>query len=977
MAEVMQSAVRLPSPEPGDDALRAKVRENSPPRNRSPVDHSSSHRRSPAPASRQPHSRSPPRRNVNGNGPLPRDVDRSRAMERARQLEMRQRDEAGPAKSLTDEQKQAAAKAEYDKLLNMRSGGTYIPPARLKALQAQITDKTSKEYQRMAWEALKKSINGMINKVSISNIKHIVPELFNENLVRGRGLFCRSIMKAQAVSLPYTPILAAMAAIVNTKLPQFRKAFKRNDKSVCNSATTFLAHLINQQVAHEMLAAQVLLLLLHKPTDDSVEIAVGLMKEVGHHIEEMNSQIALAVYDQFRSILHEANIDKRVQYMIEVLFQIRKDKYKDHQAVKEELDLVEEEDQITHRPGLDDQLSTEDGLNVFKFDADFEADEEAYRKLKAEILGEASGSEGEDEDAGDESDEEEDDEQEKALEIKDQSNTDLVNLRRSIYLTIMSSGGFEEACHKLMRINLPSGKEEELPSMIIECCSQERTYNKFFGLIGERFCKLNRLWKDLFEQMFAKYYDTIHRYETNRLRIIAQFFGHLLSSDGISWEMLQVIKLNEEDTTSSSRIFVKILMEDLAQGVGMKTLTEKLRSEELAPAMTGMFPTDNPKNTRFSINFFTAIGMGQLTEGLREWLKNMPKPAPVALPAKSPTTAGRERSESASSYSSYSSYSSRSRSDSRSLSRSRTPPRKAANDRSVARSRSPPRRTNGGQGSISQSRLPPRREAGALSREPRSAQVARRGRSDSYSDDSRSRSPPPAATRKRRYSSSMSPSPPPAKRAATGNARRSVSQSLSRSPPRRNDARGRSYTRSASPPKRSENAVRDRSRSPPRKRARSPSSSYDSRSRSRSPPPRARTNAARERSDSRSLSRSLTKSRSPPRRTAPSTSRVGTANGNGSTQSRGNDNTRGGGRDTVPPARKRRRNTSSPDTSRSRSRSPPARVSAKAPERKETAAVQEKSSGVGAEEDVSNIHPSRRGLMGGGRGGRAKASDFM
>ncbi|KAK0775507.1 pre-mRNA-splicing factor cwc22 [Friedmanniomyces endolithicus] len=989
MAEIMQSAVRLPSAQPGDDALRAEVREDSPPRKRSPVDHSSSHRRSPAPSSRRLPSHSPPRRNGNGNGPLPRDVDRSRAMERARQLEMRQRDEAGPAKPLTDEQKQAAAKAEYDKLLNMRSGGTYIPPARLKALQAQITDKTSKEYQRMAWEALKKSINGMINKVSISNIKHIVPELFNENLVRGRGLFCRSIMKAQAVSLPYTPILAAMAAIVNTKLPQvgellvnrlviqFRKAFKRNDKSVCNSATTFLAHLINQQVAHEMLAAQILLLLLHKPTDDSVEIAVGLMKEVGHHIEEMNSQIALAVYDQFRSILHEANIDKRVQYMIEVLFQIRKDKYKDHQAVKEELDLVEEEDQITHRPGLDDQLSTEDGLNVFKFDTEFEANEEAYRKLKAEILGEASGSEGEDEDAEDESDEEEDDEQEKALEIKDQSNTDLVNLRRSIYLTIMSSGGFEEACHKLMRINLPAGKEEELPSMIIECCSQERTYNKFFGLIGERFCKLNRLWKDLFKQMFAKYYDTIHRYETNRLRIIAQFFGHLLSSDGISWEMLQVIKLNEEDTNSSSRIFVKILLEDLAQGVGMKTLTEKLRSEELAPAMTGMFPTDNPKNTRFSINFFTAIGMGQLTEGMREWLKNMPKPAPVALPAKSPTAAGRGRSESASSYSSYSSYSSRSRSESRSLSRSRTPPRKTANDRSVARSRSPPRRTNGGQGSISQSQLPPRREASALSREPRSAQVARQGRNDSYSDDSRSRSPPPAATRKRRYSSSMSPSPPPAKRAATGNGQRSISRSPSQLPPSRNNVRGRSYTRSASPPKRSENAGRDGSRSPPRRRARSPSSSYDSRSRSRSPPPRARTNAARERSDSRSLSRSLTRSRSPPRRTAPSTSRVGTANGNGSARVRVSESTRGGGRDTAPPARKRRRNTSSPDTSRSRSRSPPAKVNAKAPERTQPAVVQEKSSGVGAEEDVSNIHPSRRGLMGGGRGGRAKASDFM
>jgi pre-mRNA-splicing factor CWC22 len=67
----------------------------------------------------------------------------------------------------TEEEKQAAAKAEYQKLLGMRSGGTYIPPARLRALQAQITDKTSKEYQRMAWEALKKSINGLINKVNV------------------------------------------------------------------------------------------------------------------------------------------------------------------------------------------------------------------------------------------------------------------------------------------------------------------------------------------------------------------------------------------------------------------------------------------------------------------------------------------------------------------------------------------------------------------------------------------------------------------------------------------------------------------------------------------------------------------------------------------------------------------------------------------------------------------------------------------
>ncbi|KAG9583475.1 MIF4G-domain-containing protein, partial [Aureobasidium melanogenum] len=660
MATAMQSAVRLPSPEAADGQSHASGRKRSPssrspsPERRPPtlrtrsVDPEANHAPSLPRHRSRSRSRSPlPHR----SGPLPRDVDRQRALERQRQAETRRREEVQEDKPLSAAEKQAAAKAEYERLLTMRSGGTYVPPARLRALQAEIgNDPSSKEFQRMAWEALKKSINGLINKVNVSNIKYIVPELFGENLIRGRGLFCRSIMKAQAASLPFTPIYAAMVAIVNTKLPQvgellvnrlivqFRKAFKRNDKAVCLSSTTFLAHLINQQVAHEMLAAQILLLLLNKPTDDSVEIAVGLMREVGQHIEEFNSQIAMAVYDQFRSILHEADIDKRTQYMVEVLFQVRKDRYKDNPSVKEELDLVEEEDQITHNTGLDDQIEVQDGLNVFKFDPDWEANEEAYKKLRAEILGEADGSGEDDEDDSDvSSSEDEEDEADKQIEIKDQSNTDLVNLRRTIYLTIMSSGGFEECTHKLLRINLPPGLEHELPSMIVECCSQERTYNKFFGLIGERLCKINRMWNELFEASFVKYYDTIHRLETNRLRIVAQFFGHLLSSDAIGWHVISAIHLNEDETTSSSRIFIKILIEELAQNIGMKKLSERMKDDALQPALAGIFPIDNPRNTRFSINFFTAIGMGVLTEGMREYLKNMPKPTLPALPVRAAT----------------------------------------------------------------------------------------------------------------------------------------------------------------------------------------------------------------------------------------------------------------------------------------------------------------------------------------------------
>lgn len=41
-----------------------------------------------------------------------------------------------------------------------------------------------------------------------------------QNLVRGRGLFCRSIMKSQMASPTYTPVFAALVAVVNTKFPE-------------------------------------------------------------------------------------------------------------------------------------------------------------------------------------------------------------------------------------------------------------------------------------------------------------------------------------------------------------------------------------------------------------------------------------------------------------------------------------------------------------------------------------------------------------------------------------------------------------------------------------------------------------------------------------------------------------------------------------------------------------------------------------
>uniref|UniRef100_M4CHB0 MI domain-containing protein n=1 Tax=Brassica campestris TaxID=3711 RepID=M4CHB0_BRACM len=168
------------------------------------------------------------------------------------------------------------------------------------------------------------------------------------------------------------------------------------------------------------------------------------------------------------------------------------------------------------------------------------------------------------------SDEEEDEEQ---MRIRDETETNLVNLRRTIYLTIMSSVDFEEAGHKLLKIKLEPGQEMELCIMLLECCSQERTYLRYYGLLGQRFYAL-------------------------------------------PWHVLAYIRLTEEDTTSSSRIFIKILFQELSEHLGIRLLNERLQDPTMQESLESIFPKDNPKNTRFAINFFTSIGLGGITESI-------------------------------------------------------------------------------------------------------------------------------------------------------------------------------------------------------------------------------------------------------------------------------------------------------------------------------------------------------------------------
>ncbi|KAM0881477.1 hypothetical protein ACQ4PT_032929 [Festuca glaucescens] len=476
---------------------------------------------------------------------------------------------------------------------------------------------------------------GLVNKTTAANIRHVLPELLAENLVRGRGLLCLALIKSQAACPAFTDVFAALAAAVNSKLPivgrllvvrlalRVSRSCARDDKPQLAAAASFVAHLVNQGVAHELLALEILETLLATPTEGGVEVAVGLVKECGATLHEACPRLLDAVFDGLRGILHDGSIGRRTEFMIEGLFAVRKAQFRAHPPVRPELDLVELEDQLTHQVELSGHgLDPETHLDVFSPSATFLQDEAAYERLKRSMLGD------DDDDELSSSDDDEaqvvcgdDEDMEEVTMIKDETATELVGLRMMIYLTIMSSAGAEEAGHKLLSIVRP-GQEMELCAMVIECCRQERTYTRYYGLLAQGLCAVDQAYQAGFEACFARVYATAHCMDTTEVRGTARLYAHLLATDAVSWRGVLAgrVRLAEEDTTSSSRIFVKVLFQELSEQLRVPMLGRRMTHGDPA-VRDALFPTDSAKNTRFAVNFFTAIGLGGVTEQAREHLR--------------------------------------------------------------------------------------------------------------------------------------------------------------------------------------------------------------------------------------------------------------------------------------------------------------------------------------------------------------------
>jgi pre-mRNA-splicing factor CWC22 len=573
-----------------------------------------------------------------------------------------------------DSECSAASAATAREERSVLTSELYLPPFRVAELQRRYDESgglSPIDFQRLSWEKLRKRINGIVNRANKSNAGDCVVELFNANIVRGMGMLCISIMRAQVVSQNFTPVYAGIVAAINARIPelgelllsrviaQLKRGMVESDRGVCIASVKFIAHLYNQSVVDSLLPLEVMGILAANPTNDSIELLVNLMKECGALVQETEPILADDLFGCLRRIVQEGEVDIRIQYLVEGLMSLRRKSFSGYPSIMPQLDLVPDEDRIVHSIVFSDQHDVQEGLSEFRFDGKWEEAELRYALFRVEVLGEDDNLmylDCDEEDDADSSFEDADgndrgstirqhssaprtvgmtgsdrvDKKEvmpsgrdKLENIKvDMTEEDLVSFRRKVYLRIMSSATYEECAHKLTQfMRGHKGKEAELCHMILECCSQERSFLRYYGLLGQQFCFLDKRYVERFEEAFTTHYATIHRFDLHKIRNMGSFYAFLLCADALPWSIFAIVHLTEEETTSSSRIFLSYLFKEIANTLTVSKLCDRFRDERLAPFVTGLFEGETVEAIRFSINFFTSIGLGPLTDDMRDRLR--------------------------------------------------------------------------------------------------------------------------------------------------------------------------------------------------------------------------------------------------------------------------------------------------------------------------------------------------------------------
>ncbi|CAF2136458.1 unnamed protein product [Brassica napus] len=144
-------------------------------------------------------------------------------------------------------------------------------------------------------------------------------------------------------------------------------------------------------------------------------------------------------------------------------------------------------------------------------------------------------------------------EAQKMLKLADaqRMNTDS---RKAIFCVIMSSEDYIDAFEKLLRLDLPGKQDREIMRVLVECCLQEKVFNKYYTVLALKLCEHDKNHKFTLQYCIWDHFKELETMSLQRSMHLAKFVAEMIVSFNLSLAVLKCVDLANPVQLTPKRI---------------------------------------------------------------------------------------------------------------------------------------------------------------------------------------------------------------------------------------------------------------------------------------------------------------------------------------------------------------------------------------------------------------------------------------
>lgn len=454
------------------------------------------------------------------------------------------------------------------------SKAKYVPPS-LRAIPSSEAEEIS---------VLRRRVRGLLNRLSESNVESITQEIAALFRSVPRGVGCQLIGNEVLASCSrgprgneqYAAVFAAFVAgmtclvgmdfsakILSSLANSFEDEYSKDDGLSLRNITLLLSYLCIFDVIASDIVYDLLSVLSKRLTELDVSTVLtilqccgmklrgddpGAMKDFVLSIQNSVSQLkSCSAGQDGKADIHS----KRMEFMLETICDIKNNKKRPkedpshHTRIKKWLQKLKSEDILLR------------GLKWSKL-----LDPE--KKGQWWLSGDVSSTPGNIEDVATVISKEVVEAQKLVqLAAAQRMNTDI---RRAIFCIIMSAEDYIDAFDKILRLDLSGKQDREIMRVIVDCCLQEKTFNKYYAVLASKLCSHDKNHKFSLQYCIWDRFKELDTMELNRSMNLAKLVAEMLANFSLSLATLKVVNLaNPVEMTPKKIMHFRMVFETLIQ----------------------------------------------------------------------------------------------------------------------------------------------------------------------------------------------------------------------------------------------------------------------------------------------------------------------------------------------------------------------------------------------------------------------------